>query len=222
MSTETQTCTKCNIEKPVSDFHRRGAGYLKRCKTCVNSSQRERYATNGKNPSPRQAQQFDRSAMPVVAETLKSIDSKLRAKAASYTNDVHEADDLYSRMVEDILRNAKSDESPALLLQRANWIAYDFIQKTRTYNHRVETVEDEETMASASSVEDTIIANEISSELKAVIEQLSPEYQQVVRLLSIGLSQREIARRLKISEQAVSQKIKRIGSTMMQIGFSPA
>jgi RNA polymerase sigma factor (sigma-70 family) len=219
---DTQTCKTCHEEKPITEYHRRGAGHLKRCKTCVNTAQRERYAKSGKTTLPRQTSQFDRSAMPAVAETLKVIDSKLRAKAASYTNDVHEADDLYSRMVEHILCNAKSDESPALLLQRANWIAYDFIQKTRTYNHRVDTVEDVETVASASSVEDAIVASEVSEELKSVIEQLSPEYQQVVRLLSIGLSQREIARCLNVSEQAISQKVKRIGSTMMQMGFSPA
>ncbi len=222
MINEFQTCNKCHIEKPVTEFHRRGAGHRKQCKSCANAAARTTYATRGRTPLPKQSSTFDRANMPTVAETLQSIDSKLRAKAASYTADLHSADDLYSRMVEDILTHAEADETPGMLIQRANWIAYDYLQKSRTYNHRVDTVEEVETLASSASVEDEIINQEVSAELKAIIDQLPAEYQQVVSLLTLGLSQREIAKRLKVTEQAVSQKIKRVGTKMLSLGFSPA
>jgi RNA polymerase sigma factor (sigma-70 family) len=221
MNKDTQTCKSCKTEKPLTEFHRRGEGHRKQCKTCTNASARTNYAERGRTRLPKTST-FDRSNMPTVAETLQSIDSKLRAKAAAYTNDMHSADDLYSRMVEEILTRAEAHETVGMLLQRANWIAYDFVQKSRTYNHRVDTVEEVETLASPTTVEDEIIEQEVSAELKAVIEQLPAEYQQVVSLLTLGLTQREIAKRLKVTEQAVSQKIKRVGSKMVSLGFSPA
>lgn len=218
----SQRCTKCKKVKWLTEFHRRGAGHRKQCKSCTNAAARTTYATRGRTPLPKQSSTFDRANMPTVAATLQSIDGKLRAKAASYTVDMHSADDLYSRIVEDILTHAEADETPGMLIQRANWIAFDFLQKSRTYNHRVDTVEEVETLASSASVEDEIINQEVSAELKAIIDQLPAEYQQVVSLLTLGLTQREIAKRLKVTEQAVSQKIKRVGSKMISLGFSPA
>ena len=122
MQSEFQTCNKCNTSKPVTEFHRRGVGYRKQCKscanatartTCANATARTTYATRGRTPLPKPSSTFDRANMPTVAETLQSIDGKLRAKAASYTADMHSADDLYSRMVEDILTHAAADETPS-------------------------------------------------------------------------------------------------------------
>lgn len=218
---DTQTCKICHIEKPVTEFHRRGVGYRKQCKSCANAKARTTYATRGRTPLPKTST-FDRTNMPTVAATLQSIEDKLRAKAAAYTQDLHTADDLYSRMVEDILTHSEASDTPGMLIQRAKWVAYDFIQKSRTYNHRVDTVEEVETLSSPVTVEDEIIKQEVSAELQAVIAQLPAEYQQVVSLLTLGLTQRQIAKRLNVTEQAVSQKIKRVGSKMVALGFQPA
>jgi hypothetical protein len=49
---ETKTCSKCNVEKPFTDFHKcslNKAGFKSACKECRNSSERTEYA---KNPQP--------------------------------------------------------------------------------------------------------------------------------------------------------------------------
>lgn len=48
-STVLKTCTKCSVEKPVSEFykHKRVAcGFGARCKDCTSAYQKDRYATN--------------------------------------------------------------------------------------------------------------------------------------------------------------------------------
>ena len=218
---DTQTCKNCHIEKPLSEFHRRGDLWRFECKDCACAAARATYAKRGKATLPSKIKSAPKN-METIAEKLHKLDYKLREMAADFTNDVHEADDLYSYMVEEIIRRADPNEKLSMLRQRANWLIYEHAQKHRTYNHYVDEIKEVETLASPSTVEDTIIEQEVSEELKAIIDQLPAEYQQVVSLLTLGLSQREIAKRLKVTEQAVSQKIKRVGTKMLSLGFSPA
>jgi hypothetical protein len=51
-----KNCTGCNIEKPLSNFHKKGSGHHSRCKTCRNSSNREWYKNSNykrvRTPNP--------------------------------------------------------------------------------------------------------------------------------------------------------------------------
>lgn len=45
---ETRVCTTCKKEKPITEFHRKGAGRRYKCKACMVIYQKEWYAKNRK------------------------------------------------------------------------------------------------------------------------------------------------------------------------------
>lgn len=218
----TQTCTKCNKEKAIDQFHRRGDRHQKICKTCMSAYHKARYAKHGRARTT-STRKIEKSNIPVLAEMVSKLEPHLRVKAARYATDNHEAGDIYSAMVENILTKCQPTDSPAIILYRADWYAYEHLNSKRTYNFHVDDGEsDGDLFASNKSVEDEIIENEISEELRTVISQLHPQHQRIVSMLSVGLSQAEIARKLGVTEQAVSQKVRNIRSSMVSLGFSPA
>lgn len=219
---DTQPCSKCLEVKPLTQFHRRGDSYQHICKSCVSLSGKERYAKNGRKRTTT-SPVINKANIPAIGEIVTKIEPQLRAKAKHYTSDPLEADDLYSAMVESILTKSNPTDSTSLILGRADWAAHEYIQRARTYNYRVEASEDESTVFAGSlSTEDELVERETSDSMRNIIAQLPTDYQQVVSFLAVGLTQREIAKKLEISEQAVSQKVKRIGSQMMSLGLSPA
>lgn len=54
---EMKRCTKCGIEKPLSEFHRQGKGYKSWCKVCTRLYQREVYVK--KHPQARKFQRYE-------------------------------------------------------------------------------------------------------------------------------------------------------------------
>jgi len=219
---ETQICTKCHEEKGLNFFPRRGDRHKSICKSCVSAYDKARYATTKKTrtTSPKA---INKQNVPALSKMIEGLEPILRAKAARYADDNHEAGDIYGVMVENILTKSQPDDSPALILHRADWAASEYIFKKQTYNYRVEDVEaDGENFPSNKSAEDEVVEHEISNELKAVISQLSPKHQKVVTLLSLGYNQRQIAEKLKVTEQAISQQVKSIRVSMVSLGFSPA
>lgn len=218
---ETQTCSKCHEEKGLNLFPRRGDSYKRICKDCVSAYDRTRYASTGKARTTTRNIINPENAI-AMTERITNLESRLRAKARYAAQDPHEAEDLYSRMVEAILTRNEPTDHDAVLLQRANWVISEHIQSTRTYNFRVETVEEPETIAAAKTVEDEVVQHEVSDELKSIIAQLSPKHQKIVSMLSLGYTQREIAKKMHVTEQAVSQKVKRIRTNMVALGVSPA
>lgn len=222
---ETKKCSSCKLPKDLNDFNkssRRSDGRQNKCRECSSRYNTKRYATTGKarTTSPTQ---INKANIPALAELITEIEPHLRAKAARYADDPMEADDVYGAMVEAILTKSDPTDSLARMLQRADWAASEFMNKKRTYNYRVEPKEDDDAdFMNNLSAEDEVVNHEISAELKAVIAQLAPEYQQVVTLLAMGYNQTEIARKMAISEQAVSAKVKRIGASMVNLGFMPA
>ncbi len=221
---EMKICKSCNEEKPVTQFNLTGNGEIRRnnCKACVSAYDKARFAKSGKSRTT-STPEVNKANVPVLSEIILKLEPQLRAKAFRYTSDPIEADDLYSAMVEDILTKSAPTDSTSRILGRAEWTASEYIQRTRTYNYRVEASEDDSLVfVGVTSAEDEIVERETSDAMKAVIAQLPADYQQVVGFLAIGLIQREIARKLEISEQAVSQKVKRIGAQMISLGFSPA
>jgi len=219
---ETQPCTKCHEVKPLTQFHRRGDSYQHICKSCVSISGKERYAKNGRKRITTSAV-INKSNIPAIAEIVAGIEPQLRKIANRCSGDQTEAEDVYAAMVEGLLTKSLPTDSRARMFTRAKWEAMQYIQRLRTYNLSVDSVPDESPILSSQlSVEDELVERETSDAMRNIIAQLPTDYQQVVSFLAVGLTQREIAQKLDITEQRVSQKVKLIGATMLRLGLSPA
>lgn len=218
----TQVCRKCKEEKPLSEYHRRGASHQRICKSC-----RKAHVPSGEkriivmNPP---------SLYPELTERIKSLESKLRAKAASYANDPLEMDDIYAVMVEEILFKCKPEDSDARIITRATWAAKAVIRRYNAYSLMVEDeasllskVDDEDELVANphSSAEDDFVHRESMSEILEKIALLPKEYQTIISFLSLGYNQREISHKLQKSDQAVSAAIKNIAAQLTQLGLSP-
>lgn len=219
-TTETQVCSQCNTEKPLSEFHRRADRYQKKCKTCRCMNEKQDYKKNGRSRTTSPAI-IKKENIPALAEMIESIEPHLRAKAKRYSDFPLEADDVYSAMVEAILTKSDPSDSPARMLQHADWAASNYMQAKRTYTYHIDAPEDDgDQFTTITTPEDIIVENEVSNELKSIIDQLPEEYRKVVSMLYVGLNRKEIANQLHVTEMAVSEKIKRIGNKMTSLGLS--
>ncbi len=223
MTHTTQTCKKCNKEKAITEFHRRGASHQRICKDC-----RKAHTPSGKkrivflNPP---------ELFAPLAKRIESLESKLRAKARSYSNDPLEADDIYGSMIDEILFKSKPEDSDARILTRATWAAKACVRKYKAYSMMVEdeaimianTEDDMELVVSPSlSAEEEFIEREKVATIMQLISALPKEYQIIVSMLSLGHNQREIALKLQKSDQAISSAIKNIATQLTGLGFSTA
>lgn len=223
MSTNTQTCNKCHANKPLNQFHRKGAGYQRTCKQCRNEIEASRYQIQGKTALPRQTSPINKDNFTQMQARIVALEPRLRAKAAAFSTDAQDADDIYSLMIEAILTKSQPAESDFYLLQRANWTAQSHIQKTQTYSQYVDNIDIDETEATQAgfkivtnprAIEDAMIHNEDMVALSAVIKSLPQENQQIVAMLSLGKNQRQIAAELKVTEQKISETMKSIRTTL--------
>lgn len=217
---DTQKCSQCSKEKPLSQFHKRADQYQKICKACRSENGKADYKSHGrerKTTTP----VINKENVPALAEIVAGIEGHLRAKASRYADHAIEADDIYGAMVEAILTKSVPSDSMARILQRADWAGKEYLHSKRVYGNRVDCVEDDaELFAVSSTVEEEVVQHEVSSQLKSIIAQLPADYQKVISLLAVGTSQKKIAEELHVSEQAVSEKVKRIGNKMVTLGFS--
>ncbi|MBI5954406.1 MAG: sigma-70 family RNA polymerase sigma factor [Chloroflexi bacterium] len=218
----TQICKKCNKEKQLSEYHRRGPGYQRICKEC-----RKAHVPSGEkriiflNPP---------ELYEPLAKRIETLESKLRSKARSFSNDPLEADDIYGAMIDEILFKCKPEDSDSRILTRATWAAKACVRKYRAYSMMVEDEasmlaqtdeQDKELVASPSrSAEDEFFEREKVTNIMQLISTLPKEYQVIVSLLSLGHNQREIAHRLQKSDQTVSSAIKNIAKQLTSLGLS--
>lgn len=70
---------------------------------------------------------------PLMAR-IEALESMLRAKARSYTNDSLEADDIYAAMVDEILFKSKPTDSDARILTRAMWAGKAVVRRNLAYS----------------------------------------------------------------------------------------
>jgi hypothetical protein len=222
----TQECKKCKKEKSLTEFHRRGASYQRICKDC-----RKAHVPSGNkriiflNPPEMFAP---------LAKRIESLETKLRSKATSYSNDPLEADDIYGAMIDEILFKCKPEDSDSRILTRATWAAKACVRKYRAYLMMVEVeqvmlnkIRDEEnelemTASPSQSAEDEFLHSEQVAEIMQKLSALPKEYQAIVSMLSFGHNQREIAHKLQKSDQAVSSAIKQIATQLTTLGLSPS
>lgn len=218
----TQVCRKCRLEKPLTEYHRRGTSHQRICKSC-----RKAHIPSGKK---RIVFLNDQSLYPALSKRIEQLENRLRAKAASYSNDPHEAEDLYGAMQDEILFKSKPEDSDARILTRATWAAKAVLRQYKTYSALVEDEtsmlirtddEDLEFFVSPSqSAEDDFIHRENMGEILKVIAHLPKEYQVIVSMLALGYNQRKIAEELKKSDQVISIKIKNIATELTTLGIS--
>jgi RNA polymerase sigma factor (sigma-70 family) len=212
-------CSSCQKEKAPSEFHRRGNKTQKICRECRNADARAVYAEHGKSrKTPQIRFEVNPNNLPPLAERITALESKLQAKAASFAHDGMDADDICSEMVEAILTKCEPDDTDAFLMQCASWTAQAYISKRVSYSEYVQDLDiDEEAMEAAGfkvvaarTVEDALVQREMFAQFEAVIKSLPAENQKVVAMISIGMSQREIAGELHVSEQTISERMKKI------------
>ncbi len=70
---------------------------------------------------------------PLMAR-IEALESMLRAKARSYTNDSLEADDIYAAMVDEIFFKSKPTDSDARILTRAMWAGKAVVRRNLAYS----------------------------------------------------------------------------------------
>lgn len=221
---ENQTCTKCHTEKPVTEFHHRGADYQRICKTC-----RKAHVPSGKKQV---VVTQDPANYPAISERIQRLESRLRSKAVSYASGKMDADDIYSSMVEEILTKSSPTDSNARILTRGTWAAKRHIRNKQAYTMYVgeefamSTNIDgdgmEITVAYSASAEEHVIERETIKSINDCIGRLDESYQKVVKMLALGHSQHEIAAKFGLSDQAISATIKRIASELTDLGMQPA
>lgn len=222
----TKTCSSCQKELPISDFHRRGTRHQNICKTC----RKERSLITR---TPRPVQSFNKSNLPALGLRIEKLEPRLRMIAARFSRDPHEAGDIFSHVCESILRSSKPDDSDTRILRLANLRAGDYVNAQSTYTFYVgpedilggESEDGEDTdafeifMTDEDSPEDALIRKELSENISKVIATLKPENQKIVALLAEGFKPAEVARKLGISPEAVSARkstIVRQAAALMQ------
>ena len=229
MSTNNQTCNKCHENKPLNQFHRKGAGYQRTCKQCRNVEVKKYtdLRSSGKlirrKTSPIQKENFI-----ALQERIAALEPRLRAKAAAFANDNLDADDIYSTMVVNILTKSKPDNDDLFILQRASWSAKQYVSKNVTYSQYVENIDIDEKEAKQAGfkivtnpreIEDAMIHNEDMVALRAVIETMPIENQKIVAMLSIGMTEYKIAAELQMPRKAIAEKMQSIRTTL-QFSFA--
>jgi len=210
----------CQQEKDATtdNFHKRGNKLQTICRVCRNAGARNTYKVRGKAPLPRFPFQTISENFPALADRITELEPRLRAKASAFAHDALDADDIYSEMVEAILRKCKPEDTDGFLMQCANWTAQAYVAKRVSYGEYVQDLDIDEDEAEAAgfkvvatrTIEDTLVQRETLKMFEKVIKSLPAENQKVVALLSVGMNQREIAKELKVSEQTISERMKKI------------
>lgn len=212
MNTELQKCTQCQAEKTLNEFHRRRDGYQTICKVCRNAGARADYQERGSARKPRTDRRVAVENFPTLSERIKTLEPRLRAVADAFAHDPLQADDVYSEMVTAILTRCGPDKPDAYLLRCGKWAARGWLDKSLCYNVYVNDLDTDTDSAGlqifeAHTIENEFIQREQATQLQAIIDTLPEENRTLITMLSIGIKQREIARRLNVSEQSLSSRL---------------
>lgn len=225
--TQSRVCSSCNIEKPITEFHKRGAGVQTSCKECKCRAARERYAKSGRaRVRPVEVKPVRVENFQELSARIENLAPRLRSVVALFVNNPMDADDMFQTITESILRSCKPEDTDSYILKKAKFFSADHLEKRRTYSHRVESVQmdraPESLFSCPASAEDEVIERELSDELKSIISELPPQNQKVVTLLTLGYSQREIAAKMETTEQNISRRMKDIRARFLHAGAFPS
>ncbi len=221
---ETKTCKSCNKELSLEMFHSRGASVQNTCRECRNSQARAEYQQHGRTrkttPHQPKKENFGQLAARIVA-----LEPKLRAKAERFANDKLDAEDIYQSMVETIIKRSMPTDSDAMIIQRANWTATEYVrdQYTIAYNEgseeNMDDVTDLTSVSVSVSAEQAVVERETRTRLEAIIKTLPAQNQKIVTLLYMGMSNGEIAAQLSVTKESVTKSISEIQVTLSLNGM---
>lgn len=225
MNTTTKTCTKCKIEKPLSDFHRRGHRHQNICKLCRLEA--------AKQPNSPRIKKDNSKNFSSIGERINALEPRIRMIARQYSKDPHQAEDIFQHICEKLLLQADPADSDARILTTAKRRAGDYVNTEKTYSFWVGgeeelggTGEEEDLDAfeiyigDQQTPEDMVIENEEISAIQKALETLTPENRKVVALLGGGYSQAEIAKELGVSRAAVSIRVNLIAQKLAAQGLA--
>jgi RNA polymerase sigma factor (sigma-70 family) len=221
-----KTCTKCKIEKPLSDFHRRGHRHQNICKSC-------RLEAAKQPKSPRSKKQRTSQELEIIGNRIKNFEPRLRLIARQYASDPHQAQDIFQYVCEKLLLQSKVDESDSKFLVRARTKAGDFLHMSRTYtfyvgdDSEIANIQGEDNdvdifemyVGEQQTPEDLAIQHEEISAIQKALETLTPENRKVVALLKDGYSPADIAREFKVSRAAICMRIGTIARQLVAQGL---
>jgi len=162
-----------------------------------------------------------------------------RSRSLAHTCNEHTADDLYQDMaVSYLVRTQRQPEfasqTDAYIFTDLTWDAQNVAEKGRTYNRYMDSehifsddegdeVSSFELIASGEpNPEDSYIDTEAIEALSAAILTLTPENQQIVKMIYLGYSQVEIAAQLGVSKPAITQRKATIEKALLQALSQPA
>lgn len=218
-----QICSKCEKDKPTAEFHRRGAGFQKICKACTSIKGKAIYKERGRSRvRSAEMKPFISADIQALDERIAPLVPTLIGIAKRYAvNDV-EAEDIYQGMMESIFTKCKPEDTNSYIIEAAKFYARDFRSKANTYDFRVEEADDDSPIfeAPCMSAEDEVIQQETLEAIKKIIETLPAQNQKIISLLSVGYKQREIAESFGVTEQNISELLKKMRKGLAGAGLS--
>lgn len=149
-----------------------------------------------------------------IAARIEGLTPRIIAYAGFVYSPELDREDIQQEMVKAILEQAQKDpdfihQKDSYLLKLATWKAQAVAARTRVYDNRVTEEPEEFDIFDASASADPADLyehQETMEELLEAIQKLSPENIQVVKMIYLGYSQKEISEKLNVSPAAVSQR----------------
>lgn len=224
--TDKQTCTKCNKEKPLNEYHRRGAGHKRICKECLNSKYRADYAVRGRGrveKAPRQEPQ--KADFPAMQERINQLLPKIRATIYRFVVDPENFEDTLQIAIESILERCNMKDTDSYILTCARYAAMSQMRKSgleSLYHPPLSNGEEspEILVRIARSAEDEIIQREGMSEIKKIIDSLPPKNRKIISMLALGYEPCEIAKITKTTDSNISFHVQSFRARLALAGIT--
>ena len=223
---QTKTCKSCHKELPLEMFHSRGTSVQNTCRECRNAQARAEYNQHGKarKTTPHQPKKENFGAL---AARIVALEPILRSKADRFANDKFDAEDIYQSMVETIIKRSMPTDQDAMIIQRANWTATEYIRNQNAIAYHegtdksIEDIKEINTVSvtASVSVEQEVVERETRARLEAIIKTLPAKNQEIVTLLYLGMSSGEIAVQLSVTKASVTKSISEIQMTLKLKGL---
>ena len=174
-----------------------------------------------------------------LAARIEKLAPQIRKIAAGMARDAMHADDLFQAGAIRILNTCADFDSDARMLMHARSAMRNEITMECRYTLRVDSFEDNQVGSSKSkdeesdddafgqykvqgqkTPEESVIEIETLEKIQEVILTLSPENQNIIRLLSVGKRQADIARGLGVSRATVCVRVGQIAGALTASGLS--
>ena len=221
---EKQTCKECHIEKPVNEFHRKGAGFQRRCKLCRNAREKAYYKQGGVR-SVEIKEVPAREHFEIIQSRIEALTPKLKNIARSVSTSEMESEDIFQTILEKILVKCLPKDTDAYFLRCGRYAALNYLNQRSCYDFHVGSFgsDENDSVLSAGdslSAEDEFIRRETLAEIEQVRLSLPAKYQEIIDMLFLDCKRAEMAETLQVSKVNVSQKIIMLRKELTASGYS--